>query len=400
MPESTLVLQPESAQVAQPVSLRLPLIIAIVSCASLLLELALTRLFSVVLFYHFAFLAISVALLGLGAGGVFAHIFRARLSRWEIPELGSRLLLLSSILTFGVLEVVLHSAVSLNLELRNFEKLSVIYLAAAIPFFITGLIFSVVFARETHQVARLYGFDLIGGASACILLVPILNIVGGPNAVLCSAALMAIAAALWSQTRPMRSVALSILIAYLALIAANHNGSLIDIIYAKGARRTGVEFARWNALSRVEVDQVGKSKYVVIDADASTAIMNVDPALWDHDVPVSTSSGTPASPASFNWRNDLMNAAPSLANVLRPRGDYAIIGPGGGVDVLRAVANGSRNVTGIEINPLIANTIMRDKYAGYAYHLYDRPEVHMHVADGRSYLRSSHDRYDVVQMTL
>src|SRR5581483_10788260 len=168
--------------------------------------------------------------------------------------------------------------------------------------------------------------------------------------------------------------------------------------YAKGARRTGVEFARWNALSRVEVDQVGQSKYVVIDADASTAIMNVDPAVWDHDIAVRPYAGSSLS--SFNWRNDLMNAAPSLANVLRPRGDFAIIGPGGGVDVLRAVANGSRKVTGIEINPLIANTIMRDKYASYAYHLYDRPEVHIHVADGRSYLRSSRDRYDVVQMPL
>ncbi len=398
MPESTLVLQPESAEVAQPVSLRLPLIIAIVSCASLLLELALTRLFSVVLFYHFAFLAISVALLGLGAGGVFAHIFRARLARWTVPELGSKLLMLSSILVFGVLEVVLHSAVSLNLELRNFEKLTFIYLAAAVPFFITGLIFSVVFARETDQVARLYGFDLIGGASACILLVPVLNVVGGPNAVFCSAALMAVGAALWSETRAVRSFALAIVIVYLALIAANRSGRLIDIIYAKGARRTGVEFARWNALSRVEVDQVGQSKYIVIDADASTAIMNVDPALWGHDIPVSPTSGN--SSASFNWRSDLMNAAPSLANVLRPHGDFAIIGPGGGVDVLRAVANGSRNVTGIEINPLIASTIMRERYADYAYHLYDRPEVHIHVADGRSYLRSSRDQYDVVQMTL
>src|SRR5690348_6784894 len=214
MPESTLVLQPESAQVAQPVSLRLPLIIAIVSCASLLLELALTRLFSVVLFYHFAFLAISVALLGLGAGGVFAHIFRQPLSHWSIPALGSRLLLISSILVFGVLEVVLHSAVSLNLELRNFEKLTVIYMAAAVPFFLTGMIFSVVFARETQQVGRLYGFDLIGGASACILLVPLLNMVGGPNAILCSAALMAVGAALWSETRSVRSVAALIVIAY------------------------------------------------------------------------------------------------------------------------------------------------------------------------------------------
>jgi hypothetical protein len=95
-----------------------------------------------------------------------------------------------------------------------------------------------------------------------------------------------------------------------------------------------------------------------------------------------------------------MSAAPSIANVLRPQGEFAIIGPGGGVDVLRALANGSRNVTAIEINPTIVNNVMRGKYADYSYHLYDRPEVHIHVQDGRSYIRSSRDKYDVMQMTL
>ena len=86
--------------------------------------------------------------------------------------------------------------------------------------------------------------------------------------------------------------------------------------------------------------------------------------------------------------------------MLRPHGDYAIIGPGGGVDVVRAVANGSPSVTGIEINPIIANTIMRGRYADYVYHLYQRPEVHIHVTDGRSFVRNATQQFDVVQMTL
>lgn len=95
-----------------------------------------------------------------------------------------------------------------------------------------------------------------------------------------------------------------------------------------------------------------------------------------------------------------MSAPPALANVLRPHGEFAIIGPGGGVDVLRAVANGSPSVTGIEINPIIATTIMRGRYADYAQHLYQRPDVHIHVTDGRSYLRATPQTFDVVQMTL
>ena len=60
----------------------------------------------------------------------------------------------------------------------------------------------------------------------------------------------------------------------------------------------------------------------------------------------------------------------------------------------------ARNVTGIEINPIIANDIMRDRFADYTFHLYQVPEVHMHVSDGRSFVRNSRDKYDVVQMTL
>ena len=100
------------------------------------------------------------------------------------------------------------------------------------------------------------------------------------------------------------------------------------------------------------------------------------------------------------YQRDLMSAAPALVNVLRPKGEYAIIGPGGGVDVQRAVANGSPSVTGIEINPIIANDIMRGRFADYTYHLYEIPEVHIHVSDGRSFIRDSRDHYDVVQMTL
>ncbi|HEV2689980.1 MAG TPA: hypothetical protein VGV35_15580, partial [Bryobacteraceae bacterium] len=164
-------------------------------------------------------------------------------------------------------------------------------------------------------------------------------------------------------------------------------GRLIDVIYAKGIFRdkSWVEFARWNAISRVEVDRQGDGgKAIVIDADASTYIMGVDPHAWQ---------GTP-------WQKNLMASPPALANVLRPHGEFAIIGPGGGVDVLRAVANGSPSVTGIEINPIIANSIMRDRYADYSYHLYERPEVHLYVTDGRSFVRNAKQEFDVVQMTL
>ncbi|MGA8859615.1 MAG: hypothetical protein WB506_06360, partial [Candidatus Sulfotelmatobacter sp.] len=126
--------------------------LGLTSFAALLLELALTRLFSVVLFYHFAFLAISIALLGLGAGGVFAYLFKKRLARTDTRRLATRLCLESSILVLIALEVTLQIPVALTITWRNFLHLTAIYVAAALPFFLTGLLFSVVFARETRRI--------------------------------------------------------------------------------------------------------------------------------------------------------------------------------------------------------------------------------------------------------
>src|SRR5271165_1773839 len=358
------------------------LAVALMSFSALLLELGLTRLFSVVLFYHFAFLAISIALLGLGAGAVFAFLRRELLERWSISQLGATLCAANAAVIFVVLEIVLHTSVAMHLDWANFGRLTVLYLAAAVPFFATGLLFSIVFARHPARITQLYGADLLGGSLACLALVPLLNIIGGPNTILFAAVAVALAGVAWASSGARWAPAV-LMVLLLLLIAVNFHGKLIDIVYAKGMKRITPLFAKWNALSRVEVDDQGWGKVIVIDADASTYLMNADPHHWD-----------------ARYQRDLMSAAPALANVLRPKGEYAIIGPGGGVDVQRAVANGSPSVTGIEINPIIVNDIMRGRFADYAYHLYEIPEVHIHVSDGRSFIRDSRDQYDVVQMTL
>ena len=361
--------------------------LALTSFSALLLELALTRLFSVILFYHFAFLAISIALLGLGAGGVFAYLLKSRLSAVGTRKLAAWLCMANAFVVFVMLEIVLHVPVVLDVSMGNFLRLTEIYLTAAVPFFLTGLLFSVVFAREPRRIPRFYGADLGGGALACLSVVPLLNWLGAPNAILIAAAVLGIAAIVWAETNEQRRIAGTLVLAMAALVAVNYSGRRIDVVYAKGLFRdpAWVEYARWNAISRVEVDRQGPyTKTIVIDADASTFIMNADLAHWNGTL----------------WESNLMSTPPALCNILRPHGDFAIIGPGGGVDVVRALANGSPSVTGIEINPIIATDIMGGRYADYSLHLYQRPDVHIHVTDGRSYMRSTAERFDVVQMTL
>ena len=226
------------------------LAVALVSLSSLLLELALTRLFSVVLFYHFAFFAISVALLGLGSGGVFAHIRQEWLARFDMRTLGAWLCLLNSIFILVSVEVVFHTPVSLEVTGRNFGKLTIIYLAAAVPFFLTGLLFSVLFARSSDHISQLYGADLAGGATACLAVVPLLNVIGAPNALLLASACMAVASALWADQIKLRRAAYALATAFALLMAANYSGKIIDVIYAKGVYRDPkwIEYSRWNAI--------------------------------------------------------------------------------------------------------------------------------------------------------
>jgi predicted membrane-bound spermidine synthase len=359
---------------------------ALASFGSLLLEVALTRLFSVVLYYNFAFLAISLAMLGLGAGGVYSYLRRDRLARWNLRKLASVICVLNSAAVLFSLWTALRTSVLLEFDFGNMLRLSAIYFSAAIPFFFTGLLFSLVFAREAKHVPILYGADLIGGALACLAVVPMLNQVGGPNAVLFAALATALAAAIWADTKWSRIVSFGMVVLMVSLLAANRSQAFIDVVFEKGTtdRYLFDEFARWNAISRIDVHSWdGHEKWADIDADASTLIAGADPAD-----PKSVSYVEKWAPSS------------TVLHALRPTGKYAIIGPGGGIDVLGAVVSGSPSVTGIEINPLIANTVVRERYADYTHHLYDLPQVHIHVSEGRSWIRSSKEKFDAVQMTL
>src|SRR5208337_1167817 len=97
---------------------------------------------------------------------------------------------------------------------------------------------------------------------------------------------------------------------------------------------------------------------------------------------------------------NLLEEGMALPYVIRPGAKTLVIGPGGGWDVARAITSGSKDITAVEINPIIATTVMRDKFAEASHRLYFRPEVHVHLEDGRSFVRRSREKYQVIQATL
>jgi hypothetical protein len=174
-------------------------------------------------------------------------------------------------------------------------------------------------------------------------------------------------------------------LAFVALMAFNGKSHLIDVRYAKGHRIGPEAFVRWNPISRIAlVNPKGThDPEIVIDADASTGIPGFD---LDH---------LPAAE-----RANLLHEGPGFPYLLRPGAKTLVIGPGGGWDVARAITGGSKDVTAVEINPIIARTIMQQRFPQLSRGLYFRPEVHLFVEDGRSFIRRSPQKYQVLQATL
>ena len=355
--------------------------VVVTTLASLLLELSLTRIFSVVFYYHFAFLAISIALFGLGAGGVFSYI----VAGWK----GGLYRKLGALAVIDAISVVLALQFLLTRkgDLKMLDVLPV-YFICALPFFLSGTIVSLVVADTIERVERIYFFDLIGAAGGCAVLVPFLNWIGGPNTLIVSAVLFAVSAAIWfhvaGQTRG-RVLGVALALAFVCLITYNAKKVVIDLHYAKGHPLRNEEFVRWNSFSRIGLTTEPNStmKSIVIDGDAATGVANFD---FAHLTP--------------DQKRDLTYQGPGFPYILRPGAKTLVIGPGGGWDVARAIASGSKDVTGVEINPIIATDIMRKKFPAYSQYLYDRPDVHIVVEDGRSFVRRSHEKYQVLQATL
>src|SRR5437016_4156993 len=175
--------------------------VALVSASLLMTELALTRIFSVVMYYHFAFLAISIALFGLSASGVLAYIARHRLDRYATNTLLARQSVVYAVATMVALSFLVRLQVGLNYSPRNLVLMLTIYALAALPFFAGGLVVTIAVSRLASRINAVYAADLIGAAAGCLILIPLLDRVGAPGAVLCAATLALIAAWLFAPRR-------------------------------------------------------------------------------------------------------------------------------------------------------------------------------------------------------
>jgi hypothetical protein len=396
-----------------------------VSLCVLLFELTLTRIFSIILWYDYAFMAISVAFFGLGIGALLIYNLKNKIKKIE-ENLPSKIL--QSTITFAV-SVPIFLFVVGHIIPSNTSFIYLFYLASAIPFFFAGMSMALIYLTMPKEITKLYFADLVGAAAATLILDPLMRNLGAES-VLISVGLLVIgpsllAAAIISSQKKNLPVPTSrlvignkikfygiiVLFASSILLVANAAPGYNHILAIQPGQNKGLHYqlakpsmfehlsTQWNSFSRIDVtrgiynhntgnnnDDTGKSRSlaaIAIDADADTPVLR-----WN------------GSTTDIQWLKDYMDYMPyEISMTPKKNNNTLVIGGGGGEDILVALAGGSKNITAVEINPLI---ISAAKHFGgsSAGNLYDRNDVKLFIDDGRRFISSTNSKYDTIVIKL
>jgi hypothetical protein len=360
--------------------------ISLLTLSVLMLELSLTRLFSATMYYHYAFMAISLALFGSGASGVFIYIIQNKVDQTKTGRWLSAMSVLFALSTVLALFVILNLPLTFEPGMENYYRLAAIYAATSLPFFFAGCAVTIAITRLSKEISKLYLYDLAGAALGCMLLIPVLNAAGAINTVLMIALVGALAATLFGFTEggARASVILSAVVAFgiVALIGLNYYSDVLSIRQSKGFKESSVLFSKWNSFSRITVEGTFSTGVEIkIDADAATGISR--------------------DAANRGAHQDVRNALSALVHHLKRDAHVLVIGPGGGNDVMTSRVFNQRHTTGVEINSIIARDVMSSEpFRSYSGSIYQQPDVTLVVDEGRSFIRNSRDRYDIIQATM
>jgi len=370
----------------------------LISFSVLAFEVALTRVFSVMLNYHFVFAVVSAAMFGLGIGG---FLFR-RLGK-AMPQRA---------IHWGalVLAISLAGSVALILALPIYASSQFagirfwVYLAlAVVPFGAAGFTIAGLFQRFSGKSSSLYGADLLGAATAAVVAVPAMDRLGPVNVIFLAAAVAAIAATLIGL--PRRGAALRglgaaiVLIALFAALAvtgvdfrvpvtSDPNKELFGLL-SNPESETKIIESRWSSFGRTDLVQSKlhpNSLLLLVDGAAGSHMYNVDRVLNDPEAQMELTQHFAGSFPFSLVKDEEKKAA-------------LILGSGGGRDVVAALLGGVKNITAVEVNPDIVK-IVRD-YKDYNGAIYSgRPGITSVVAEGRNYVRTTDKTFDLIMLSI
>jgi len=388
--------------------------LAVLSAGTLLYELILMRLFSVLMWYHFASLAIGLALLGLGAGGLAVGLSR------QIGDARKRSLMA---LLFGlgasavlVFLVAVHGWPALAKATlapfhqpfyKPFERpdaaaidvwLAVRLTALAVgvgwPFFFAGVATSGLLAERAPRIHGAYAATFLGSAVGCAAFPLLLSAVSAPAALGVVAATGAVAAALWARARGPQMAHWATAAAFLAIAVTVELTGAAEVPFARGRHEPQMLAVRWNAMSRVAAFPLPPGD-TLRPYGLSGRYQGPQPRqlglVVDDSGYTNLFDGAQSEAAPEYFRANLV----ALPFHLRPNARALLFGPGGGKDVWIALSFPGVTVRAVEINPQVVE-MAEEVFAGFSGRPYSRPRVSLTVTDARHFARVDQARYDVI----
>jgi hypothetical protein len=383
----------------------------VVTLSTLAYEIVLTRIFSVTMWYHFAFVAISVALFGTTAGALIVHLRPERFTEDKVKRQMAKysLAYAASISIAFACQLALPFRIEANAGAMASVVLTCVLIS--VPFVCAGVVVCLALTKFGDKVNRLYAADLIGAGLGCLGLVIAFNYFDGPSLVILVAAVAALGGLLLAIDASSRGwQVLGALITIGLLLGAFGNRELhernkpaVKILYTKDERDHTHLSDRWNAFSRLTVDGNPDAQQFPFGNGLSTE-MPADTKVEQLNIVIDSTAGTvmtryDGDPDETDFlRYDISNL---VYDALEDDGiDHAaVIGVGGGRDVLSALEYGADQVTGIEINGNMLD-LVNGEYGDFTGHLDRDPRVQFANDEARSYLTRTDDQFDSIQISL
>ncbi len=381
---------------------RLSIAISLMSVSTLMIELSLIRAFDVLFYPNIAYMIITCAIFAFGLAGIYS-VLRPLKDPEAVRSFLSSRALLFSIATLAILPVtnlLPFDFYGLKVDFsRQFLYFLGIYLVLVLPFFLAGLVFTNLFATYAKSVQTLYFWDLAGAAVGSVILIPFLPAIGPGGILFCGAALGLFASALFSQ-RKVWSVLAALFGLAVMILPFAHSGGYYDFKehQSKGgvkmARESGmIEYTIWDPISKIDVMYDGENhgwfRYIAYDGGTQTSTFYEFDGdfqhLRDH---IAEEIGT-----QF-WQRGVL-ASHYLKRDTNQK--VLVIGSAGGQEIKAALMYGASHVDGIELVGAVVE-LGKTKYAQYIGDLFHNPKVNVQVGEGRSYLRASREKYDIIQI--
>jgi len=373
----------------------------VIALATLAFEITLSRILSVVTWYHLSFFAISVAMLGMTAGAITVFLWDKSIDIDGVIKKVRR-----ACAGFGI-SAPFSIAAACYLPLNNagmtidvgkvFINFLLITSAISLPFYFSGIAVSALLTKYPLPVNRLYTADLLGASAGCIVVLIGLSTIDTPSFGILSGFLGWLAAIFLLREGKKLFLTAALLITAVVVVGASIHSGVIKPRAVKVDTKLGpIAIERWNSFSRIIVSEEQVDKPYLWDAYEP---FYADLKIPQHYMTIDGLAGTVMR--RYNSKQDIDHLKYDITNIayfLRPSGGAAVIGVGGGKDIQAALYFGHESVKGVELNPIFVD-LLQNQYRDFAG-IGNNDKVSLVVDEARSYMSHSTEKFSLLQMSL